>query len=787
MKNLLLSSLLLLGAYGSSAQVPSTEVAARFDMSLYNGSVKELVSGASYNVSSALPPFSVSAPDGEALRFDGYSNYVKANLPKASLSSDALTINVVLAAETYPMMNTAEAENTPTYATVCGNLDENTCSGMALQLSSQGSIRFSFGSASNFLLTIDSSKKLDCGKWNMVTVVLDRAGNAATMYLNGESVGSCRMSRVGINHSASDFYIGKDAADLKADVFLINTFCGLIDDITIYNEALTAEKVQALIPSEMKVSVPDFVYPASRYVESLWRPQFHGMPSGGWTNECHGMTYSDGRYHVFFQKNANGPYMARLHWGHISSENLYKWKEEPIALYPETSYDIKGCWSGCVFSDDEFTGGEPNIIYTAVDNGRATIALAKSEGDDLIKWNKVSNNPIINGRPAGLSDDFRDPYFFSANGDKYIIVGTSKNGIGACTLHKYQNGSWTNDGRVFFKGANANQHGSFWEMPNVTDMGNGKWLFTCTPLGLGSGVRTLYWVGSIAADGTFVPDNDAPKPLEMGGIGKDGYGLLSPTIYQKDGKTLLLGIVPDKLPGNVNYRMGWAHNYSLPREISLSADGTLIQKPYSGLAAMRTATRIEKHITVNGEVSLSPVSGRQIELLGDFTVGKGNVGFNFLKSGNRKASLTYNVNMGTLTLDITSLERQANDGGVYNGVYSATLPEKVMEGGILRLHVYLDGSIADIFVNDKWAYSVRLFPNSADAVDAEVFASEPTVADVKAFVLDPQQSSSDGIENVSCVSGTRNTTGLYDLQGRKLNSKPQKGFYIKEGKKYYVD
>lgn len=95
----------------------------------------------------------------------------------------------------------------------------------------------------------------------------------------------------------------------------------------------------------------------------------------------------------------------------------------------------------------------------------------------------------------------------------------------------------------------------------MTDMGNGKWLFTVTPLGMGTGVRTIYWVGSVNADGTFVPDYEMPKTLEMNGISKDGYGLLSPTIYQKDGKTIMLGIVPDKLPGEVNAEMGWAHNY----------------------------------------------------------------------------------------------------------------------------------------------------------------------------------------------------------------------------------
>ena len=149
------------------------------------------------------------------------------------------------------------------------------------------------------------------------------------------------------------------------------------------------------------------------------------MPSGSWTNESHGMTYADGRYHVFFQKNANGPYMARLHWGHVSSADLCTWTEEPIALYPGESYDIKGCWSGCVYEDE----GSTNILYTAVDNAKAVIAQAKATDAQVTGWQK--EGIVINGRPQGLSDDFRDPYFFTANGKKYSrVVGGDLQSVG---------------------------------------------------------------------------------------------------------------------------------------------------------------------------------------------------------------------------------------------------------------------------------------------------------------------------------------------------------------------
>lgn len=765
-----LLSIALMSAY--SAGISAQQVAAHFDMSVENGKITESVSHNQYSIDNHGVICTADGLMGKALRLDGYSTYVKAALPVSGLSTDELTFTVLLAAETYPMMKTSEAETTPTYGTVCGNLNESTKQGIALQLSSQGDLRFYWGSASGYQLSLTGTTKLPIGGWHRVTVTLSKSGNQAVMYLDGSQIGSGRMSRASMVHSTGTFYIGKDGSELKEGPFHLNAFCGLIDDIAIYNSVVD---INTLTAGDNLAQLPDFSYPAERYAGNLWRPTYHAMPSGSWTNETHGMYYSGGRYHVFFQKNPNGPYMARLHWGHISSENLYSWREEPIAIAPGESYDIKGCWSGCVYDD----GGVPTLLYTAVDNAKAVIAKATANDENLYGWTK--QGVIVNGRPSGLSDDFRDPYHFTVGGQEYVIVGTSKNGIGACTLHKRQGSNWTNDGSIFFQGGNVSQHGTFWEMPNITDMGDGRWLFTCTPLGTGVGVRTLCWVGTIGSDGKFTPTSSV-QYLEMNGVSRDGYGLLSPTIYQKDGKTILLGIVPDKLPTNSNYEMGWAHNYSLPRELSIDANGQLVQRPWSLLAAMRD-TKAEVAQTLDGAASLSPVSGRQIELLGEFKVQGGDMGFRFLKSGNRYASLTYQSSTGMLTLDLTQLDRQANDNGVYAGKYNVALPEQVVTGGTLKLQVYVDGSIADIFVNDRWAYSVRLFPTNAGQTEAEVFTTTATEVKVQAWTLDPTKQVTEGIADVA-IDTYDTHNGIYDLQGRRLASIPTRGLYIKDGKKY---
>ncbi|MBQ8097855.1 MAG: GH32 C-terminal domain-containing protein [Prevotella sp.] len=801
-KKLFLIAVTALQAVSVSAQQP----VAHFDMSLSDGHIVETTTGSRYAVLSALPACAADGLDGLALRFDGYSNYVKASLPTSSLSTEALTVSVVLAAESYPMMQVDVAETTPTYTAICGNIDEEGKRGFAFELSSQGDLRFRFGSSNGFLLGINGTKKLPRGQWCQLSAVLDKSANVGTLYLNGESIGTARMSRQGIVHSTGDFFIGKSAEDKLWGPFLINTFCGLIDDISISN----AVEAPPTAPEGASI-VPDFNYPIERYTNvapsgdegGAWRPRFHAMPSGSWTNETHGLVYSGGRWHVFFQKNANGPYMSRLHWGHISSENLYDWRDEPIAIAPGDPYDVKGCWSGCVYEDQ----GTHYILYTAVDNARATIAQARATDESLHSWEKLG--VVIDGRPAGLSDDFRDPFYFEANGQKFVIVGTSKNSIGACTLHRLENGKWSNDGAIFFQGSSAQLHGTFWEMPNVTPLDGGRYLFTCTPLGTGAGVRTLCWVGTIGSDGKFVPEGDV-QYLELGGISRDGFGLLSPTIIAPKapllspegdtidpsmssktieapsgavgGASLLLGIVPDKLPTQTNYEMGWAHNYSLPRELTVDANGQLVQKPYRGLAAMRTTTAFSKQMALSGTESLAPVSGRQIELLGEFTVQSGQCGFRFLKSGDRQASLTYDADRGTLTLDLSQLERIQNDGGTYNGVYSATLPRKVALGEKLKLHVFLDGSIADIFVCDTWAFSVRLFPTDANSTAAEAFATAEMQASLQAWMLDARQQST-GIDNLLLNDTRFGSSAIYDLRGCRI-SMPQHGIYIQNGRKY---
>lgn len=742
---------------------------AHFDMQVQSGKITETISGREYPVEGNFLPENVTGAVGSALRFDGYTSHVTAELGDVlPTGSKKMTVSLWVAVPCYPIIqiDTDTPEKTP----IVTCLNKDTKSGFGFYLGFDG--KYSFDTyVGGWPVTIEVSTPLPTYEWNNLVAVIDCDDRSVKLFNNGVEVGSSKANgSIGI--PASPFYMGQGLESRMSGPFQLMSFNGLIDDITVWDEAKSLTEIRTWKTE----NTPDLNIPASRFADDLLRPRFHGMPAAGWTNECSGMYYSDGRYHLFFQKNADGPFMARLHWGHISSENLYDWKEEKIALAPGDWYDIKGCWSGCVFSDDIITGGTPNIIYTAVDYSKAMIAQATPLTGELNNWVKNTGNPIISNRPNGLSDDFRDPYFFRHGNDAFIIVGSSKNGIGTTTLHRYNptSGMWSNNGDIFFSGNSVSSDGTFWEMPNVTEMPNGKWLFTATPLGTSEGVRSLYWTGNIASDGKFVPDANSKKGRLVELNSSNGFGLLSPTIYRHNNKTIALGIVPDKLPSVTNWRLGWAHCYSLPREWTLSEDGVLFQKPFEGLTGLRTSTFFSKSdFVVSGILDLSPVAGREVEISGTFEIGTSEFGFNIFKSGNSEGKIYYNPVSGELTADFSNLARLNNDNGVYNGIYRCILPDKPATGEKIKLNIFIDHSILDIFINDKWATSIRVFPTDNNADGIEVFSTTSTKAiDLKAWKLDVNAASS-GIDDIwfDKDSNENRLVDVYSLQGVKIRSK----------------
>ncbi|HEY4965336.1 MAG TPA: glycoside hydrolase family 32 protein, partial [Puia sp.] len=66
------------------------------------------------------------------------------------------------------------------------------------------------------------------------------------------------------------------------------------------------------------------------------RPQVHFSPQTGWMNDPNGLVYFRDEYHMFFQYYPDSIVWGPMHWGHAVSKDLMHWKQEPIALYPDS-------------------------------------------------------------------------------------------------------------------------------------------------------------------------------------------------------------------------------------------------------------------------------------------------------------------------------------------------------------------------------------------------------------------------------------------------------------------
>lgn len=718
-------------------------IVAHYPMELNNSAqISERITGRTFDVLGNFGAEKAPGVKGDALYLDGYTSYIGAVMPRLNPMRRA-TVSLWVAIDSYPIVK-VDTEDPGGQTCIVNCLDDNARTGFGFFLGFDGQYSFQiYVGGEKAVVNVPAG--LPKYRWNCLAAVVDADAGTLVFYNNGEEVARCDCSHGDISFGESTMHIGQDGWEewlgTGADAFRTTAFGGVIDELTVHDEALTPDVMRGWRAD----ATPVVTAPAARYEGDRWRPMFHGLPSAAWTNETHGLVRADDRWHIFFQKNSLGPYMARLHWGHLTSTDLYNWYEEKSALAPDVAMDMKGCWSGCVFTDPEISDNRPNILYTGVDYGRARILRATPNDNSLLNWTK-DGAALIDGRPDGLGDDFRDPYFFRSNGKPYIIVGSSRDNRGLVTLHRYDNGNWTRyENDDFYWGKHTEVDGSFIEMPSLTFMPDGTALFCYTPLGTKDGTVALYRTGSIGTSdpdvGRFITDDASVEPRRIDMFGRDGYGLLSPSISVTDGRVIALGIVPDKLGSADNKANGWAHCYSLPREWSLDADRQLCQKPAKELERMRQRPSFSRqNFTLNGEQNLG--AGRQMEFKATAICGTAPWGIRFLKNPDNPnhsyASLTINPADGTVTLSLQHMPRIVNDH-IYDGLYTANFPGLISTGKEVTVNLFIDGSIADIFLNERYAASVRIFPHDENGLKAEIFSQngDTGFTSVDAWPLDP--------------------------------------------------
>ena len=672
------------------AQTPIAQFS--FDENTGDVTTLESIGQASFSVANHFQkPEHPDAPHGRALRLDGYSTWAFHN----SFTLPGITKK--MAVEIW-------------YATECFNeksvglISQLTGSaGFAIKVSPYGKLfcQYYADNQNYFFTSVQSIKTY---QWNHIFLQIDLDAKKTQLYVNGELWAEQTLGEH--NHLSlanTVMYLGRgnDSPDFQG--FLLSAANGAIDEVQIFNQEFTPQAITARYNAIGYMETDLFIDHHIRHAGDHLRPRYHVMPNTSWANESYGLTYYDSTYHLFFQKNPNSPTLYFMHWGHWSSPDLVTWKEERIALAPQAGFSGFGCWSGTTTYDEN---GIPVIAYTGVNGQKAGIGIAHPVDSQLIKWETLPGNPVIPNPPANFPHlDFRDPYIWKEDdGTYYMIVGSGLQNNGGGILFSYKSQNLTDWQTILpiYQNNNVAQSGKFWEMPSFQKMENGDYILIVTPVFNGAPAQALYWVGSFA-DEKFTPYNPAPQPFEH--ITRN---LLSPAFGRDEADRLTyIGIIPEDRDVNDQIAAGWRQTFSIPRVARLLEDGRIGHYPHPNLCRLRrNNVPIEnREIATGSNFNLPEIQGDQYEI--DMViVPEPGAQFALQIFKNQAATLFTSI-YGDLKTNKLGINR--NLSSPYPTTEDTRFAPYVFRDTV-RLRVFVDHSIAEVFVDNLAVISARVYP-----------------------------------------------------------------------------
>ena len=410
---------------------------------------------------------------------------------------------------------------------------------------------------------------------------------------------------------------------------------------------------------------------AARLAADPNRPQYHFLPAANWMNDPNGPIFHEGVFHMFYQYNPHGGFWGTMHWGHATSRDLLHWQHQPIALAPTPGGpDKDGVFSGSAVIHK----GGTALIYTGVN---PEVQCLATSDDGMKTWRKDAANPIIAGPPKGLTvSGFRDPCVWQEGADWYMIVGSGFPKVGGAALlyrskdlhnweylHPFCSGTWSG-----VPAENLVDSGEMWECPDFFELG-GKHVFLYSTQG-----KVFYNVGAYK--------NHRFEKQTEGQLDFGKY-YAPKSVLDPQGRRILWGWIPETRSVEEHKAAGWAGSMSLPRVLNVGADHRLRITPLPELSQLR----LKNNSTITGlcgelTMDLPAQTDTLLELQGEGTL-------------KPYARIQYSTAKQELSLN----------------EFSA--PLALEKGEPLRLRLFIDGSVLELFSNDRVCITARVYGTKA--------------------------------------------------------------------------
>ena len=339
------------------------------------------------------------------------------------------------------------------------------------------------------------------------------------------------------------------------------------------------------------------------------------------------------------------------------------------------------------------------LFYTSIgpqkdarDGADQWAAVAADE--DLITWRKHPRNPVLDESLHGDLKvyDWRDPFFFRHAGSAWLALGGNLNdrqgGGGSVELYRATDDELSRWGfrGVLFRHPDLGVENL--ECPNFFPLGD-RWVLLVSPHG-----PVEYFVGDFDPEaGTF--------ESETRGVVADTMNFYaSNSLLDAQGRRILLGWGRGFAEGR-----GWNGCMTLPKVLSLDADGTLVQAFLPELSVLRG-----EHCSVAGielDDSSREVAGIEdacLEVQVEFAPGNAT-----------------QVGLRLLPSDVAI----AWDGSALD-VAGAALPCRLRKGEeSLKLHLFVDRSFLEVIADNR-ACAARAVNVDGGPLKVELFAAGGT-------------------------------------------------------------
>ena len=474
-----------------------------------------------------------------------------------------------------------------------------------------------------------------------------------------------------------------------------------------------------------------------RLLRDPHRPGYHFVTPEGRCGpfDINAAIFWKGRYHLFYIfQNQKGHC-----WGHASSIDLVHWRHHPTALAPGEG--DKGIFSGGAFIDKN---GIPTITYWGLDRG---ICIATSTHDQLETWTKSPHNPVIRETHFGyavvegnsdgaekLIYGVADPSAIWSHKGRYCMLtgnllvlrkfGQKQNQpqhLGDTTYlfvsddlinWKYLHPFYQSD-RKWTRDDEDNMCPDFFPLPTDPDRAPAAdrhmLLFISHNLGC------QYYIGRYTDD-HFYPETHGRMTWV------DRAFFAPESMLDARGRRIMWAWIHDGRKKAAKKSSDWSGTLSLPRILYLGEDNTLRILPPKELEILRYNPKTFPNLTVkaDSQLPLKDVRGNSIELSLEMVPnGAAQFGVKVCVSPDAREQtlIFYDPAERMLKIDTNN----SSLGGGPKSVESA--PLKLNPDEPLKLRVFVDKSVVEVFANNRQAVTRRIYPTKKQSLGIALFST----------------------------------------------------------------